>query len=496
MSETQKTGKSFSFYGLIALTLFLLLSGLGTAYMFVTLSAAKVYVKDINQQLYRDVAQHLVKETQPIKQGLPDTAATHDIMHSMMVINPSVEVYLLDTNGLIIDYVVPYTDVHLDRVDMGPIHAFLQDETGQLIVGDDPKAPGQSNIFSAAPIEENGRVQAYAYVILAGEQQKNISSQLAENYVLSLGGKLFYLILLATLLIGLAVFWLLTRRLRRVIAVFQRFKEGDLSARISLSRQGDLQLLGGTFNEMADRINENIEQLQSVDRLRQELVANVSHDLRTPLAIIQGYVETLLMKSKDLSKEEQRKHLNTVMASAHQLSRLIDQLFEYSKLEAQQVVAEKEAFYLQELCQDIVFKYQILATEQNIHLRWEAEKTLPMVFADIALVERVFQNLLDNALHHTPSDGEVVVSLFDSALGVEVRVSDTGPGIPADQQSLIFERHRQIGKNNSPAKAYGAGLGLAIVKKILEIHQTSISVNNRPTRGAEFCFKLPLATVK
>ena len=282
----KKANDHFSLYWNIAFTLLLLLLGLGAGYIFVTSIAARTYVQEINQQLYGDVAKHIVKETQPLKDGQPDTSATHDIMHSMMVINPSLEVYLLDTEGEIIDYVVPYSKVKLDRVDMEPITTFLTSKTPHLILGDDPKQPGTANIFSAAPIYENEQLRGYAYVILAGEARNSITSTLSMHYILCLGGRLFYLILVAALLIGLLAFWWLTRNLRRIISVLKRFQEGDYEARISKRDQGSLAILGDTFNEMAEKVTESIEQLKSVDRLRQELLANVSHDLRTPLAII------------------------------------------------------------------------------------------------------------------------------------------------------------------------------------------------------------------
>ncbi|WP_367387964.1 ATP-binding protein [Lewinella sp. LCG006] len=487
----KKTNDHFSLFWNIAFTLLLLLIGLGAGYIFVTSMAARTYVLEINQQLYGDVAKHIVKETQPIKSGKPDTSATHDIMHSMMVINPSLEVYLLDTTGKIIDYVVPYSKVKLDRVDLGPIKTFLANSKPQLILGKDPKQPDEENIFSTAPIYENEQLSGYAYVILASETRNSITSALSMHYIMNLGGRLFYLILAATLLIGLLAFWRLTRNLRRIISVVKRFQEGDYDARISEKDQGSLAILGDTFNEMAEKVTESIEQLKSVDRLRQELIGNVSHDLRTPLAIMQGYIETLQMKEEHITAEERKKYLQTVMDSSEKLSRLIAQLFEYSKLEAQQIVPQKEPFPIQELCQDIVFKYQVLAQEKDITLDWNAPRDLPMVFADIGLVERVLQNLLDNALKHTPAGGQVSIQLENMTEGVCIMVADTGPGIPEAQQPHIFERYRQL--ETKKTTATGSGLGLAIVKKILEIHQSTIHVRNREQSGAEFWFQLPMA---
>lgn len=492
--DRSENNKQFSLYWHISLTLLFLLLGLGAGYMVITSMAARTYVQEINQQLYHDVAEHLVAETHPLKNGQPDTAATHDIMHSMMVINPSVEVYLLDTTGRIIDYVVPFSSVKLDKVDLAPVHQFIGRKSPHLILGDDPKQPGTTNVFSAAPILENDQLTGYAYVILASEIQATITKGLNLHYLACLGGRLFYLILTAALLIGLYAFWHLTRSLRRIISVVKRFQEGDYEARIADKDMGNLQVLSSTYNEMAERITENIDQLKSVDRLRKELIANVSHDLRTPLAIIQGYIETLQMKEGTISPEERKRYLKTVMDSSEKLSKLVTQLFEYSKLEAEQITPQKEPFPLQELCQDIVFKYQLLAKEKNITLEWVGKRDLPMVFADIGLVERVLQNLLDNALKYSPPHSKVSISLDNVDKGVQVSIADSGPGIPLEQQAHIFERYRQL--DNAKAKAAaqgGAGLGLSIVKKILDLHQSVIHVKNREQQGAEFWFHLPVA---
>ena len=220
---------------------------------------------------------------------------------------------------------------------------------------------------------------------------------------------------------------------------------------------------------MADQINSNIEKIQSVEKLRRELIANVSHDLRTPLAIMQGYIETMIMKENDLNHDERRRYLNIVLNSSEKLSKLIGQLFEYSKLEAREITPKKEPFLIAELAQDVVVKYEVLAKEKNIELALDAPQKVPLVFADVALVERVIQNLVDNALKFTPKGGKVSIQLSPKEDEVVVSISDTGPGIPQKDQEFIFERFHQA--NKIKEKSSGAGLGLAIAKKILDRSQ-------------------------
>ncbi len=480
-------------YWKISLTLLGLLLVLGIGYVAITTYTEEQYTKEANQRLYGSIAQQTVKEVKPLVDGEVDTAAIQHIMHSMMVINPNVEVYLLDTLGGIITYVAPYKKIKLKKVNLAPIERFIAGVSDEpFICGDDPRNPGNQKVFSAAPIEEEGKLLGYIYIILASEEHAAVTSSIYRSRMFKLSGNLFFLTLMGALVIGMLIIGYITRHLNSIIATVKRFKEGDYEARIPKEKQGDFPVLGETFNQMADRIVANIEQLKSVENLRRELIANVSHDLRTPLAIMQGYVETMMMKNEDLSEKERQHYLEIVLSSSQKLSHLVSQLFEYSKLEAKQIEPHKEPFFIAELMQDVFSKYQILAKKKNIVIDLQLEKDLPLVFADISLVERVMQNLMDNAIKFTPEGGKVTISLNADHQQVEVKIADTGPGISEKEQSYIFERYRQTTQTDNAVKDKGAGLGLAIAKKIMEIHNSTIRVISKPNEGAAFLFSLPV----
>ncbi len=470
----------------ISLVFLLIIIGIGSIYIYLAAFTSRTYFEEANQRLNSMIAEHTVKEVTPLVNGKVDTNAIQEIMHSMMVINPSVEVYLLDTEGNIITYVAPYKEVKLEKVSVDPIYRFITGDSEQVVKGDDPRNPGQQKVFSAAAIRENDRTSGYIYIILASEEQTSVLSTLLSSYVLKLGTKTFLISLSIALLLGILTFLYLTRNLRRIIQVVSRFKEGDMTARIDA--KGDLRQLGETFNAMADKIVNNINELRSVEKLRRELIANVSHDLRTPLSVIRGYIETLVMKD-DISEEDQKRYLTIVHDSSENLSQLIEQLFEYSKLEAQEITPEKEPFQMSDLIQDIIMKFDVIAEGKGISVNLNAPKNLPMVFADIALVERAVSNLLDNALKYGSKNGQVNIRLEDSDAHVAISISDDGPGIPVSEQSYIFERYRRFDRSKSNRK--GAGLGLAIVKKILEIHNQRIKVFSESGKGASFVFALP-----
>ena len=463
---------------------------LGITYFLIASWMSNRNFNAINQQLYGDVASNLTKMTRPIRNGRPDTAVTHDIIHSIMVINPGVEVYLLDTTGKIIDFVVPDRSVKTSRVDLDAIREYMRDGPGNYVTGDNPKMPDEKTIFSAAPIYDQGQLQGYVYAILASEKQARIAAALNRHFLHGLGTVLFVATLLVVFLVGSITFFLITDSICKISAVVKRFKDGDHKARIQGYAKGNLGVLTSTFNEMADTLVSNMDKLTEMDRLRQELIANVSHDLRSPLAISQGYIETLIIKRDSLNEQETARYLSIVMSSLKRLSHLVEQLFEYSKLEANQVQPVREAFLVTELVSDILMKYDMLAKKKGITFSADIRENLPAVFADIALVERAIQNLIDNALKFTPEGGMITIGVKDRDQALEIAIADTGIGIPLSDQSYIFDRYKKF-PGHEIRNAEGAGLGLSIVKKIIELHQTTIQVRSAPGAGTTFWFNLP-----
>jgi signal transduction histidine kinase len=467
-----------------------LLIVLGIVFFLIASKFSKSYYTAAHQELYGDIAQHLATFTKPIKNGKPDTTVTHDIIHSTMVANPSVEVYLIDTTGKITDYVVPDTTVQIHRVDILKVKQWLAAKDLERPLGDNPKQPGDPGIFSAAPVYENGKIAGYVYAVLASEKQQKILSSINNQLYFRLSSYIFFMALAVAFVIGVATFFLITGSISKITGTVKRFKEGDYTARIEGNVKGDLGVLTSTFNDMADVIVSNFDKLAATDKFRQELIANVSHDLRTPLSILQGYVETLMIKKDELLQADKEKYLAIVHDNIKKLSGLVEQLFQHAKLEANLVKPEKEPFLVNELVSDILMAYQLKATEKNISLHIETPNNLPHVFADIALTERVFQNLLDNAFKFTPNGGSIAVHLSETNAGILVQVSDTGIGIAPEDQSYIFERYKQLSKHDTLKK--GMGIGLAIVKKILELHQTSIEVTSELGKGTAFKFLLPV----
>ena len=482
-----------SLFWRISAIFFLVLLVFASITLKVAIDAARNYSLEANQKLNFDLAEHTVQEIKPFLEGGVKEEAIGTLMHSMMAINPSVEVYVLDPEGTILKHVAFEGVVKLKSVSLEPIRAFLEGKKEGLMVGDDPRNPGEQRIFSAAAVEGNsGNLEGYVYIILAGQEYAGVTDMLFNSYFLQLSSRTILVALLLTLVAGLIAIFLITKNLNRIVSGFRRFEGGDLSARIEMKGGGELQQVAGTFNEMAATIEQNIEELKGVDKLRKELIGNVSHDLRTPISSIQGYAETLLMKGAELSDEERSKYLNIIVSGTQRLKLLVDDLFELSKLEAQQVKLDLEPLRLGELIHDVVNKLKLQATEKGITIHTILAKDLPIVEVDVQKIDRVLQNLVDNAIKFCRKGDTIKIELdANDPDNVEVRIVDSGSGISEKDLPHIFDRYFKSGVS---AKHGGTGLGLAIVKRIVELHGSTINVESRINEGTSFTFKLPIVT--
>jgi len=296
-----------------------------------------------------------------------------------------------------------------------------------------------------------------------------------------------------SLLAALLVFHLLTRRLRALAGAVEAFRASGFTRPMQLRSADaggdDIGRLTAAVQEMSQRIAGQIELLESAEQRRRELLANVSHDLRTPLASMQGYLETLLLKHGTLPPEEQREYLMTAAKHSERLGKLIRDLFQLTKLEAREVQPECETFALAELVQDVVQKFQLGAAQRGLRLDCRLASEQLKVHADIALIERVLENLIENAIRHTPRGGLVRVGVEPQGERVAVEVSDTGCGIAERELAHVFDRYYRVDRGES-GDAGSTGLGLAITRSIVALHGGEIAVRSVVGRGTAFRFDL------
>lgn len=414
----------------------------------------------------------------------------------LTVINPDIDVYFLDAEGRVFASSAPSERVKQREVDMDVVRRFLSDSPALPILGDDPSQPSRQQIFSVAPVSVDGHPDAYAYVVLREPEHASDAQALKRSYALREAYWLMAGGVALALLAAAVIVSFFTRRLKRLTNAVEAFRQGGFAGAAAFQsgvpgKAGDeIDRLGRALDGMAEHIQRQMQELKMVDATRREMLTHISHDLRTPLTSLRGHLETLLAKGHTLSDEEQWSYLEIAARQTQWLGRLVDELFDLAKLDAGQVAPTMEPFMLHELVQDIAQKFELQASNQRVTLTVEFPDHMPLVLGDIALLERVFENLIDNALRYTGDGGSVQIGLTPFRDHVSVEVKDTGCGIDPDALPRIFDRFYR-GEKSRPLAPAGAGLGLAIAKRILELHGSSITVESALGAGSTFAFELP-----
>ena len=453
----------------------------------------QMHEQEVVQGLSRDLAQHIANDTVLMDtQGLmPD--AVRSLFSQLMLVNPSVEVYLLDTQGRIVGSAAPEGRIRREQVDLAPIQRLLKGDA-LPILGDDPRSTEARKVFSAAPLKVNGKPAGYLYVVLLGEEHDRFAERGATSAALNTALLSIGLVALLCLIAGLTAFALITRPLRRLTETVSQFDIDGVPVTPTeavpvekAASYDEIAVLDAAFRQMQARLSEQWRSLTRQDQERRELVANISHDLRTPLASLHGYLETLSLKDAILSAADRRRYLGIALDQSRKVGGLAQSLLELVRLEHGFVQPVLERFSLTDLVQDIFQKFELTAEARQVQLKASFAPTVSGVFADLGLIERVLTNLFDNALRHTPLGGTIGISLVPQGRFVEITISDSGPGIPAELREGLFLRPFNIGG----ARRDG-GLGLRIVQRILQLHGREVRLVDVAGQGATFVFSLPI----
>ena len=489
---------SRTLHGKLSLALLILLLLVGAFSVPLMLYAVRGYSEEVSQQLNRPLARDLARHLEEKNLLRADFASNNALQRAakreisqLMILNPDIEIYVTDVRGRILAYSVK-RELATQSIDLQPVQRFLSG--AQLpILGDDPRQAGGRRVFSAARINGRGAtLSGYVYIVLGSEAYQSVAGLTGRSYALR---GVLWIMAGALLLVfgaGVGLFRVLTRRLqileREMTAFGTQFAPGEPAA---TSRADDeIARLQGNFAELSQCVSLHVAARERAENSRRELMGNISHDLRTPLAALQGYLETLQMKDAVLSAPERQHYLGTALKRVARLNALIGSLFELAKLDAGEAQPQLEPFSLAELVQDETQQFALVAQNKGVQLQaLPPAEDLPMVAGDIGLIGRALGNLLDNALRHTPAGGNVCVSLRrcqqNGRQCVQVQVSDNGEGIALADLPHIFERNFRVSQNNG-----GAGLGLAITKRILELHDETVEVQSELGQGTTFSFRL------
>jgi signal transduction histidine kinase/DNA-binding response OmpR family regulator len=362
------------------------------------------------------------------------------------------------------------------------------------------KIPGVGEVLliGSPYFEEWGRhPYSVLYVFSYDKMQDRVLESLKPTLVLMLA---------ALLVVGGVSFWLAGRVTRPILELTEGvrlFSEGRDHRLIEIRTEDELEELGDTFNRMAERIRQQVEKLENankelatLDRMKTDLLANVSHELRTPLAAIRGYVEFIQEGQLGPISDAQRKGLDVCLRNAERLTKTINMLLDFSRMELGRVTIRPAPFQIGRLVTQVVSGVESEARKKKIRLVARVPRELKPVDGDRDRLTQVLENLITNAIKFTPEGGTVEVSarlVTPDAGGpskVEISVADSGAGIPPEERRRIFDKFYQSDAT-ATRKFGGIGLGLAIVKSILDAHGSEIVVEERPGGGSVFRFALP-----
>lgn len=457
----------------------LLLLVFGAAVALLAQRLADDHAQEAQQRLAHGLARHIVDQW-PHLNG-PDGGPREGLIGMLRVVNPGVQVYLLDADGQVRDYLGDAAMVRNPRVDLATVRAFLAGGTLPLR-GTDPMGSDRPRIFSAAmfPAGAGSDVSpGYLYIVL------DAGPALPPAHVWSVALAVAGAALLGTALLGAGLFRRLTMPLRRLAA---RMHGYGAQAQAPRPMADEVRALEIAFDELTARIDAQAAHERRQAREYRETMAGVAHDLRTPLTALHGQIEALNTHAA-LDPAQRGRLLHSALAQSDKLRRLTQQLFELAALQDAPPATPRERFRLDELVNDTVLQLADQAGMPTVELLGPAPAAVE-VEGDVQLMERALTNLIDNARRHA---GAVQVRLERAGRQVRVLVQDRGPGLPA-----LLHQRLQSGQSlrepplGRPGGGIG-GLGLAIAQRVAELHGGSLRPLPSPGGGTCLCLALPVA---
>lgn len=360
----------------------------------------------------------------------------------------------------------------------------LADASGQIVLPGGPFRLGQvagvQQLDQGLAVEVGGERVATALLVLPPpdldpREQRYVDATNRALLIGALGAAA------AALLIGLLLSRGFLSPLTELTQAISAMKRGDLSQRVPVRTRDELGELAEAFNAMS-------AQLHRAKELRQQMTADIAHELRTPLMVISGYLEALC----DGTLEPTPARFETMNQEALQLRRLIDDLRTLSLADAGELKLQLQIIQPREILEQVARSFDPLAQEQQVALRLESAPALPSIQADRERMVQVLSNLISNALRHTPAGGRITLAAQSQQNQVQLIVQDTGVGIAAEHLPNVFERFYRIEESRYTSEGE-SGLGLAIAKSIVEAHQGTITVESQPGVGTTMRIALPAA---
>jgi len=410
--------------------------------------------------------------------------------------SPNTGLYLLDNDGRVLASAGEsrlFWSAY--RVNLAPVTAARAASDNAPVIADDPDVQGKTCLVSARPVFSGGRQVGWLYIVARAADVLPEASGMLKSYAVRTAVTVALMTLAIGVLLTISMITLLTRPLIGLTRVVERVKASGFSEELCSSmvpncdRDDEVGRLSRTFRDTFERLRLEMHRVKETDAHRREMVASVSHDLRTPLTALIGQLETIRMKAETLAPEQQRALFDGALQNAQHLKRLTDALAELARLDSPDFRTHPEPIAIGELADDVVQRFAARAAAAGLRLEVDYPDGLPLTQVDAALVERALSNLLDNALRVTPEGGRVAVRVVRDRGAIRLEVTDTGPGVPPEEQARVFERFYQSSQHRELRGS--SGLGLAIVRRVAELHGGQAGLRSEPGLGSTFFIDLP-----
>lgn len=493
--------------------------------LIVSNQSSQAFQHEVTQRLHLSLADHILSDTPIWEQDALDRAAIKHAFHTMMILGPAIELYVVNPYGEIIAYDAPEEKIKKSTIDLAPLKALMEGKTNLPIYGDDPRSEDKKKVFSVAPVFLDKSFKGYLYIILGGEQYDSLANNIKSNHIYRLAVTSVLVGLILLLIIGVVIFYVITRPLSQLSKqvshyaqlltrakgsettakdIKQTQKEIDqLMGNINTHNKGEVALLQNSFHSMATKITEQMHHLTLTDEQRKLLLSHISHDLKTPIAAQRAYLDTLLVDleektqqgktSATLTREQKQQFLQSSINQCELLDKRVKEILELSRLEAGQFELNKEHIDITELASDVVQGLQGLAKQKDINLVLAPPLKSHTFTADASLINRLLINLIENALSHSPNNTKVTVSLRNKKGIITLNVQDQGKGIAKRDLPYIFDafyRTKNAAEHNAQNKKLKGtthhGLGLAICQRIAILHNTQVQVKSELNKGSVF----------
>lgn len=409
--------------------------------------------------------------------------------------NPAVELYWLSGSGAIVASSVPPARLLVNRLDVEALRAVAaQSEVDPSMRAIDPSDPARPKPFALATAPAAGGERYLIYVVLA-DDDAHVFTRLVWASTFKQALTMIAGVIILALVSTLVILGVVLRRFRQLSQAMNRFGRdaptdwAPVDAVPTGTGTSELDRMSEDFNAMAGRIGALVRELKDDDRKMREMFADISHDLRTPLTVIQGELEVLLQRNDTLDTAEREAAMRALLEQVHRLGRLVEGVFELAKLRNPHYRIRPEPVSLGEFIHDVAAKFAGIASASGLALEVDAAEAHLFASADVTLLERVMDNLVGNSIQHAAGASRVRIGLRDTGDGLEVRVSDDGRGFLA--RPLQTDAKRYV----SP-RADGSGLGLQIVDSMLSLHGSELVVDGAPGRGTTCSFVLPRSSAR